>query len=129
MQTVAAAPRDLRRGLTFAALTLVFLAGIVFEVVERGAGYWQLAAFGLGPDLAVVFGAGAGLKKGQLHRRAVPAYNLAHRYWLPLAVLILASAGVLPVGYVVGGLAWCLHISLDRALGYGLRTRNGFQRS
>jgi Domain of unknown function (DUF4260) len=26
-------------------------------------------------------------------------------------------------------LSWCFHISLDRPIGYGLRTRDGFQRS
>jgi hypothetical protein len=25
--------------------------------------------------------------------------------------------------------SWCFHISLDRPIGYGLRTRDGFQRS
>ena len=34
----------------------------------------------------------------------------------------------LRLGYLVGALAWAFHISLDRALGYGLRTRDGFQR-
>jgi hypothetical protein len=34
-----------------------------------------------------------------------------------------------PLGFFVGGLAWCFHISLDRAIGYDLRTPDGFQRS
>ena len=33
------------------------------------------------------------------------------------------------LGYLVGALAWAFHVSLDRAVGYGLRTRDGFQRA
>lgn len=62
-----------------------------------------------------------------MHATAID--NLAHRFWLPLGLIVLATSGLAPFGLVVGGLAWCLHISLDRALGYGLRTRDGFQRS
>jgi hypothetical protein len=29
----------------------------------------------------------------------------------------------------LAALGWALHISLDRSLGYGMRTRDGFQRS
>ena len=128
MHAVAIAPRNVSGRLVYALLAAAFLASLLFEMVEHGTGYWQLAAFGFGPDLALFFGAGTGLAKGQLHPRAVPLYNLVHRFWLPLALIALASFGLLPPGYVVGVLAWCFHISLDRAVGYGLRTRDGFQR-
>ena len=75
-----------------AVLTVSLLAAIVFEVVKHRTGYWQLAAFGLGPDLALFLGVGAGLAKGQLHPRAVPVYNLLHRFWGPIALLIVASS-------------------------------------
>ena len=120
--------RGLRGRLAYAALATLLLAAIVSEAVKHGTGYWQIAAFGAGPDLALFYGAGAGLEKGQLHPRAVALYNLAHRYWLPLGLVALAAFGIVPVGYLIGGLAWCFHISLDRALGYGLRTGDGFQR-
>ena len=109
--------------------TVSLIAAIVFEVVEHRIGYSQLAAFGLGPDLALLVGAGTGLAKGQLHPRAVRLYNLAHRFWGPLA--LLAGAVLLPLsaGWLIGGLAWTFHVSLDRTLGYGLRTPDGFQRS
>jgi hypothetical protein len=48
---------------------------------------------------------------------------------LPLGLIAIASFDLVPLGFFVGGLAWCFHISLDRAIGYGLRTRDGFQRS
>jgi hypothetical protein len=129
MQATAVLPRSSTSRFAYATLTALLLAAIVFELVRHGSGYWQLAAFGLGPDLALFFGAGANLEKGQLHARAVLAYNLLHRYWLPLGVIALAAFDAVPFGFFVGGLAWCFHISLDRALGYGLRTRDGFQRS
>jgi hypothetical protein len=113
----------------YASLAALLLAAIAFEVAKHGSGYWQLAAFGVGPDLALLVGVGTGLRKGQLHPRAVPLYNLVHRYWGPIALGAAASFGLLPVGFVVGALAWALHVSLDRAVGYGLRTRDGFQRA
>ena len=128
MHAASALPSPAGRRLGYAGLAAAFLAATVAEAAGQGSGYWQLAAFGLGPDLALVFGAGAGLARGQLHPRAVPVYNLVHRFWLPAALLGVAAAGVLPFGYAVGGLAWCFHVSLDRALGYGLRTHDGFQR-
>ena len=53
----------LRRGL-FAALTTLLLAASIAAAVALGAGWWQLFAFGLGPDVALLAGAGAGLAKG-----------------------------------------------------------------
>jgi hypothetical protein len=113
--------------LGYAALAGLLLVAIALGALEQGAGYWQIAAFGLGPDLALFYGAAAHLERGQLHPRAVPLYNLLHRYWLPL-VLAAAAFALLPAGYLVGALAWAFHISVDRAVGYGLRTRDGFQR-
>jgi len=45
-----------------------------------------------------------------------------------LGVLAIVAAAVLPAGYLVGALAWALHIAVDRVAGYGLRTPDGFQR-
>jgi hypothetical protein len=131
--TVAVAPHSTSssstRQLAYATLATLLLAGILFEVITRATGYWELAAFSFGPDLALVYGVGANLEKGRLHPRAVGLYNLLHRYWLPLGLIAIASFDLVPLGFFVGGLAWCFHISLDRAIGYGLRTPDGFQRS
>ena len=56
-------------------------------------------------------------------------YNALHRIWGPLLLGLLAAAGVLPPALLVGALVWGFHVFFDRALGYGLRTRDGFQRA
>jgi hypothetical protein len=56
-------------------------------------------------------------------------YNALHRFWGPLGLVVLALAAGLPAGYLVGALAWALHIAVDRPVGYGLRTDDGFQRT
>ncbi len=121
-------PRAYRR-LGYAALALVLVALIVFQYLRHDVGWWPALAFGLGPDLPLLLGAGKGLERGQIHPRAVLLYNLAHRFWSPLALGIVAVAAGLPAAYVVGALAWATHIAVDRSLGYSLRTRDGFQRS
>ena len=124
--TTSARPTTGRLG--YALLAAAILAAVVLELGRNG-GYWQAAAFGLAPDLALVLGAGAGLVKGQLHPRAVGTYNLLHRFWGPLALASLAILGAIPAGFLIGAVAWTFHIALDRALGYGLRTPDGFQRA
>ena len=115
------------RRAAFGVLTALLLAAAITGAVIHGSGWWLPAAFAIGPDLALLFGVGATLEKGQLHPRAVRLYNALHSYWGPC--LLAAAAVVLPAGYVIGALAWAFHISLDRAVGYGMRTRDGFQRS
>ena len=125
----AVQPRGAAARIAYATLAALLLVAVVLETVKHGTGYWQIAVFGLGPDVALFFGAGSGLAKGQLHPRAVGLYNLLHRFWGPLLLVALASFGLIPFGYFIGALAWAFHIALDRALGYGLRTRDGFQRA
>jgi hypothetical protein len=115
--------------LGYAVLAVALGAAAVYEAVKHGTGYWQLGVFAIAPDVPLLFGAGSGLEKGQLHPRAVPAYNAVHRFWGPVALGAVAAFGLIPPGYLVGALAWGFHVSLDRAVGYGLRTRDGHQRS
>jgi len=113
--------------IAYAVLTVVLIAALALEVAATDTSWWLVVVFLLGPDIALFLGVGSGLEKGQLHPRAVPLYNALHRYWPP-ATLALASI-VLPEGWLAAALAWALHISLDRAIGYGLRTPEGFQRT
>jgi hypothetical protein len=116
------------RRLAYAGLAAALVGAIVFVYVREEVGWWPVVAFGLGPDLALLLGAGKGLERGQLHPRAVPLYNAVHRFWGPLALGIAALAANLPAAWLVGALAWAAHVAVDRAVGYGLRTRDGFQR-
>ena len=54
------------------------------------------------------------------------AYDAAHTYVLPVA---LAALGVLAdvEAAVQVGLVWAAHIGIDRAIGYGLKYRTGFE--
>jgi Domain of unknown function (DUF4260) len=122
------APRSSAGRIAYATLATLLLAATAAEAITHGTGYWQIAAFGFAPDLTLFFGAGAGLAKGQLHPRAVGAYNLMHRLWGPLLMLAAAASGLIGLGFLIGALAWTFHVALDRALGYGLRTPDGFQR-
>ena len=112
--------------IAYAALTAVLIAALALEVAATDTPWWLVVVFLLGPDIALFAGIGSGLEKGQLHPRAVPLYNALHRYWGP-AALALASI-VLPEGWLAAALAWALHISVDRTVGYRLRTPEGFQR-
>ena len=113
--------------IAYAALTAVLIAALALEVAATDTPWWLVVVFLLGPDIALFLGIGSGLEKGQLHPRAVPLYNALHRYWGP-AALALASI-VLPEGWLAAALAWALHVSVDRTVGYGLRTPEGFQRT
>jgi hypothetical protein len=52
-------------------------------------------------------------------------YNWGHSYVLPLLLLALATQ-VSGTGLVIASLLWLAHISMDRALGYGLKLPTGF---
>jgi hypothetical protein len=112
----------------YAAALAALLTATVLEVSQHG-GLGAAIAGGVGPDLALLLGAGAGLAPGQIHPRAVPIYNAVHRFWGPAALVAVAAAGLLGDAWLVGGLAWGAHVALDRTVGYGLRTREGFQQS
>ena len=94
METTALVPRPApARRVAYLALALLLVVTIVLEVVRHRTGYWQLGVFGIGPDLALLAGAGAGLARGQIHPRAVPLYNALHRFWAPVVLLALAIFG------------------------------------
>jgi Domain of unknown function (DUF4260) len=115
------------RRLGYLLLGLVLTALAIFEVVANGVGLWQLLVFAVLPDIALLLGmGGSNLERGQLHPRAVPLYNALHRFGGPL--LLGGSAFWFGRAWLVAALAWGAHIGFDRALGYGLRDRSGFQR-
>jgi hypothetical protein len=121
---------DLRRP-SYGVAAAMLIAASVVTFTHVDAGWWVFPVFAVGPDLAFLAGIGQtnGLEKGQLPPRAVPLYNAAHRLWGPLVLGLVAAAGLLPPALLVGALVWGAHVCLDRAVGYGLRTPDGFQRS
>jgi len=113
--------------LAYAALGLVLAGLAIADAITQHTGWWQLIVFAIAPDLSMLAGMSSGLQRGQLHPRAVPIYNAVHRFWAP-AVLVAVSLLLHDPAWLAAGLAWCAHIALDRSLGFGLRTREGFQR-
>jgi hypothetical protein len=108
----------------FAGAAFVYVA-----VVVDDWGWWLLVP-ALAPDLPLLFGVGAGLSRGQLHGRAVPAYNLTHSIWGSAAAISVGLGWARFGGHsgvLVVGLVWGTHVAFDRACGYGLRTPAGFQ--
>jgi hypothetical protein len=116
--------RRLGWGIAAAAL----LAGTVFQVQDHGGG-WLALGFALMPDLGLLAGIDRGLQKGQLAPRAVPIYNALHRLVGPVVLALLVFVGVLPSIWLSAALSWALHVAIDRAVGYGLRGSDGFQRA
>ena len=112
----------------YAAVGLAATAIAIGVVATQHASWWQLVIFAMAPDLSFFAGIGGGLARGQLHPRAVPIYNAVHRYWAP-AVLVVITLVLQSPAWLAAGLAWIAHISFDRSLGFGLRTREGFQRT
>ncbi|WP_419666153.1 DUF4260 family protein [Streptomyces sp. 2-1] len=111
---------------------LFWSAFAVLEAVNHGwlAGLLAVAFF-IAPDLTFLVGIGEarGMAKGRLQPRAVPYYNAAHRALVPLALMTLYAFGPVPWAPAFAALCgWLAHISYDRAFGYGLRTKEGFQR-
>lgn len=114
--------------LAYAALGLVLAGFALADVITQHTGWWQLIVFAIAPDLSLLAGISSGLQRGQLHPRAVPIYNAVHRFWAP-SVLVAVSLLLRDPAWLAAGLAWSAHISVDRSFGFGLRTREGFQRT
>ncbi|RIV39077.1 DUF4260 domain-containing protein [Micromonospora radicis] len=95
-------------------------------VVTVAAGYpwWSLLALFLVFDLSML-----GYLRGP--RLGAVCYNLAHSYAVPAALgaIAVAAAGIGDRIDWLGVLAvaWVFHIAVDRALGYGLKTAEGFE--
>lgn len=121
-----------RRHSTIARFVWAIVGGaLIASAIVVGGWTWWILAIAIAPDLPLFFGAGSDLVKGQLHPRAVRAYNLTHSLTGPVALVAVGLAVALRdtgSGLLVVGLVWGMHVSLDRAMGYGLRTRAGFQR-
>jgi hypothetical protein len=115
----------------YGGLAVLLGAALAALLLRDGTGGVQALCFGLGPDLPLLAGGPPGGAKGQLRPRAVPLYNAVHHLAGPLLLGAAAALGLLGPdrAWLAGALAWGAHIALDRALGFGPRTPDGFQRA
>jgi len=105
-----------------AALTAFALV----EMIRFGGSTWWALLFVILPDVALLYGAAPGLAPGRLHPRAVSLYNAVHSFWIPVALMVVGLW--LPPLVFTSGAVWAAHIAWDRGLGFGFRTREGYQR-
>ncbi|MFI6872427.1 DUF4260 family protein [Streptomyces sp. NPDC050400] len=132
-RTATTKPLTVVRRTAWLLNALFWSAFAVLEAVNHGwlAGLLSVVFF-IAPDLTFLVGAGEakGLRKGQLQPRAVPFYNTAHRALIPLALIVAYLWQPIDWAPLFAGFCgWLAHISYDRAFGYGLRTKEGFQRA
>jgi len=113
--------------LTHAGIAALLAGGLAAWTIAHPGTWPLLVAAAILPDLPLLAGMSHDAVPGRLHPRAVPAYNATHVLRGPalLAALSLAAGP----GALTAALAWALHIAIDRACGYGLRTRAGDQRT
>lgn len=86
---------------------------------QTGFGWGAAALLALAPDLFMLGYLGGA-------RRGAALYNLGHSYLMPLALWGAADLLGAPAAQAVA-LIWVAHIGVDRALGYGLKYRDGFK--
>lgn len=99
---------------------LVALAGIgIAAAVKPGWPWWAWPLILLAPDLAMI-GYGVGPRIGAV------VYNAAHLYGAGLVLAVLGVVIGQPLLIALGGI-WLAHIGIDRALGYGLKSPEGFR--
>ncbi|WP_055526089.1 hypothetical protein [Streptomyces graminilatus] len=119
--------------LLWGALGAFLLLWDVFEVLKHMG--WVIPGAFLGaavPFLARFAGLGQAHERGQLAPRAVPLHNLLNRAWIPFGIMFVFSfLGDGPDDIAAPftfGMSWLTSIALARAVGFGLRTREGWQR-
>lgn len=99
-------------GLAYAVVAVILYA-------ESGVSWWWFVIGLILPDLFMV-GYWLNNKTGAL------IYNIGHSMVLSLGIAIagyLADSNT----FLAIGLAWTVHIGLDRMLGFGLKTDEGFK--
>jgi hypothetical protein len=111
--------------LVFAVALVAFAAA---EVGKLHLGPWPIVVFLIFPDLSFLAAIGVPTEQGRLATRAVPIYNFVHRPIVPLAIISVATLGLVPRFWLVAGVSWLAHIAIDRTVGYGLRGVDGWQR-
>ena len=115
-ETTGAVTGGLRTLLRLEGLTL--FTGMTLLYAVWGGSWWIYAILFLVPDLSFV----AYLIDPKI---GAFAYNAAHSYMAPVALLTLGFAIGEPLILSIA-MIWLAHIGIDRALGYGLKYEAGF---
>ena len=108
--------------LEYAAVTLAILGFLLWRTYYQGGLDWiQFLFWFLFPDLAAFIPIGVSSKRREWPSWGPHVYNLFHNMlvWILLFVIALAAFRV-PYWPLIG---WLLHITADRAAGYGLRAK------
>ena len=98
---------------------LAILAASIYFYFRQKGSIWMFLLLLLVPDICMI---------GYLWGNKVGAvvYNLGHTLVLP--ILLLVAGVILQQNLVVLlSLIWLAHIGMDRALGYGLKSTEGFK--
>ena len=99
---------------------LMALAGLgIAFVVQPGWPWWAWPLILLAPDVAMA-GYAAGPRVG------AAVYNAAHLYGAATMLAVLGVGTGLTLLIAIGGM-WIAHIGIDRTLGYGLKSPQGFR--
>lgn len=111
-----------RRWLRWEGVAVLLVAGLLYRHFDLHWTWFGLCF--LTPDLSML-GYLLGPRAGAL------AYNVAHTY-TSAGIVLGAGLACGPTGscgavLTGGGLVWCAHIGFDRALGYGLKSPEGFR--
>lgn len=86
--------------------------------------------FGVLPDVALI---GAFAEKGRLKPSRVTFYNVMHTVAFAAGLIVIGVVVMLLTGGILdgvwqialAGLAWFIHIAVDRVFGFGLRDEHG----
>jgi hypothetical protein len=106
------------------AVIAAVLAGVAWLRGDQlGVAFWVLL---LAPDIGLVLAPLLGPMpgRGAISHRAVPIYNVAHTFTVPVLLWLASLIAGIPPWPLLG---WLIHISADRALGFGLRGPDGGQ--
>ena len=119
--TPAGTAPDRIPGLMLRLEGLVLFAGALALYLDADYSILALVLLALAPDLSML-GYLAGPRAGAI------AYDLAHFELWPIALAVAGILGEWSVGTQIA-LIWLAHIGIDRALGYGLKYRSGFEQT
>jgi hypothetical protein len=97
----------------------VFLIATIWMYYTIGASWWWFALLLFLPDVSMV---------GYLKNPHLGAflYNLGHNYVLPVVLLGLSIFFEIYILFPLS-LVWIVHVSMDRALGFGLKHETHFK--